>query len=182
VRTLNLLAFVGVVFLAGTWGIRWGVAPWSFPSLGPTLTGTWDGPLKANLGAQYRIYLDLTYRDAPGRSLMKSTLMGQARICNRHGDVYEYTVGGGASRSGDTVEIGLSFVDPVRSALGNTLRGGWDGQTLTLQPLTNPFMPDGTFLLHRTVSTDDPDDSFGPASLHKSDAASFLIACGRLTG
>ena len=181
-RTINLLALVGVIYFAGTWGLQWFRAPWSFESLGPTLTGAWEGPLRANLGAEYRVYLDMSYRDIRGRNYMRDNLTGRGRICNRHGEVFEYELDGWASRSGDQVEIQLSFVDPVRSALGNRLEGSWDGQTLTLRPLTNPFMPDGAFQLSRTTSTADPDDSFGPGSLRKSDAASFLVACGRLAG
>ena len=182
-RTLNLLALVGVIFFVGTWGMQWMRAPWSYPSLGPTLTGVWEGPLRANRGAEYRIHVDLQYRELRGRIYAQSNMTGQARICTRTGDVYEYTVDGEVSRSGDRVALQLAFVDPARSGLGTSLEGSWDGQagTLTLRPLSNPFQPDGTFRPNRTLSTTDPDDSIAPGQLHKSDPASFLIACGRLT-
>lgn len=181
-RTINLLALVGVIYFAGTVGMQWLRAPWSFASLGPTLTGNWEGPLRAKLGAEYRMYLEMSYREGRGRSSFWDTLTGRGRICNRHGEVFEYELDGGASRSGDQVEIHLAFVDPVRSALGNRLEGSWDGRTLTLRPTTNPFMPDGTFQLRRAISPADPDDSFQPGQLRKSDAATFLVACGRLAG
>lgn len=181
-RTLNLLALVGVIFFVGTWGMQWMRAPWSFPALGPTLTGVWEGPLRANLGAEYRLYLDLQYRDLRGRIYASSTLTGEGRICTRTGDVYQYTLDGEASRSGDRVELRMSFVDPVRSELGTQLEGSWDGRTLTLRPLTNPFRPDGAFQPNRPRSAADPDDSIRAGGLQKSDAASLLIACGRLSG
>jgi hypothetical protein len=174
----SVAVIVGLVFL-GTWGWQWIRAPWSLEILGPTLTGTWEGPLQARLGAEYRAYLDMGYQeDIESRF----NLTGRALICSRHGDLYEYTLDGEASRSGDRVTIQLAYVDPVRSALGNSLEGTWHGETLTLRPVTNPFMPDGTFQLHRAVSTADPDDSFAPAELRRADLASYLAACGRLAG
>jgi hypothetical protein len=182
VRTLNLLALVGVIFFVGTWGIQWMRAPWSIASLGPTLTGVWEGPLRANLGAEYRLYLDLQYRDLRGRIYAESTLTGQGRICTRTGDVYEYTLDGEASRSGDSVELRLSYVDAAPSELSTHLEGAWNGQTLTLRPRSNPFMPDGSFQPNRSITSTAPDDSIQPGELRKSDPASFLIACGRLAG
>ena len=61
-----------------------------------------------------------------------------------------------------------------------TAAGAWDGTTLTLAARTNPFMPDGSFVFPRTVSTADPDDSFEPAQLRKADLAAFEGACQRL--
>jgi hypothetical protein len=177
---ITVALLVGVVAF-GEWGMRWLMAPWSYAALGPTLTGTWEGPLRARLGSEYRVFLDLEYR-APGRRsrLIYSRLVGRGWICTRRGEVYEYEVDGSANRSGNQVEIGLEYVDPVQSALGNRLEGGWNGETLTLRPLTNPFMPDGSFVLHRGISSSDPDDSFASAELRKSDRATFLSNCGRL--
>jgi hypothetical protein len=180
-RTVNLLAFVGVLYFAGAWGMQWLRAPWSLSALGPTLTGVWEGPLQSKLGASYRLYLDLRYRSLQGRLDSSSNLTGQARICTRTGTVYEFTVDGEASRSGDQIELRLTYADPAQSALRMELAGRWNGQTLALQPLRNPFMPDGTFVNHRTVSSTDPDDGFQLAALQPGDAPSFLIACGRLT-
>lgn len=181
-RTINLLAFVGVLYIAGVWGIQWFRAPWSMPALGPTLTGAWEGPMQAQFGAPYRLYLDLRYRDLQGRMAWSSNLTGAARICTRHGEVYEFTLDGEASRTGDHIELKLTFVDPARSGLWTHFEGNWDGRTLTLQPLKNPFMPDGTYAEQRTVSASDPDDNFQQTALQKADAASFLISCGRLSG
>jgi hypothetical protein len=182
VRTLNLLALVGVIFFVGTWGIQWARAPWSMASLGPTLTGVWEGPLRTNLGAEYRLFLNLQYRDLRGRISAESTLTGQGRICTRTGEVYEYNLDGEASRSGDSVELRLSYADAAHSELGTQLEGAWNGQTLTLRPRSDPFMPDGSFQPQRPVSGTTPDDSIQPGELRKSDPASFLIACGRLAG
>ena len=97
-------------------------------------------------------------------------------------DLFEYDVDGEASRSGDIVRVRLTYVDPVRSALGTRLEGSWSGQTLIVRPLVNPFQPDGTFLPNRPASSADPDDSFGQAELRKSDLPTFLAACARLAG
>ncbi|MCC7371465.1 MAG: hypothetical protein IT306_23805 [Chloroflexi bacterium] len=164
-RTINLLAFVGVLYLAGTYGGRWVWAPWSMPALGPTLTGVWEGPLRAEQGAEYRLYVELSYRDGGVRLSGASTLTGRARICNRAGELFEYSVDGEASRSGDRVELRLTFADPARRALGTVLDGSWSGQSLTLRPTANPFA----------------DDGFVPAELHRAEPAAFLIGCGRLT-
>jgi len=172
------LAIVAGLFLFMTVGLRWLEAPWSFELLGPTLTGTWEGPMQARLGARYRLYLVLEFNYRNGRGY--KPLTGSGRICSQHRETYEYTLRGDADRSGNDVELNLTYGDPVRSALGMRLQGAWDGSTLTLRPRYNPFMPDGSFLLHRTVSTSEPDDSFEPAQLRRADLAAFEAACRRL--
>jgi hypothetical protein len=124
----------------------------------------------------------LEYRD-PGRRwrMNEDNLTGRGSICNRHGDVFDVDVRGDASRSGDRLTLHLSHVDPARSGLWTELGGGWTGPTLAFGSARNPFLPDGTFVQVRTVSSADPDDSFGPAELRRADRASFLAACGRLT-
>jgi hypothetical protein len=179
-RGLALVLLVGIVFAADQWGIRWFRAPWSFAALGPTLTGVWEGQLRAQRGAELRILLNLEYAPSGQRANSPFNLTGTGQICTAHDDLYEYDLDGEASRSGDSVRVLLTYVDPIRSALGNRLEGRWGGQTLTLRPLSNPFQPDGTFLLNRSVSTAAPDDSFEPAELRKSDLPTFLAACARL--
>jgi len=179
-RGLALVLLVGIVFAADQWGIRWFRAPWSFAALGSTLTGVWEGPLRARQGAEYRILLNLEYAASGQRTMSASNITGTGQICTAHGDIYEYDLDGEASRSGDSVRVLLTYVDAVRSALGSRLEGSWSGQTLALRPLSNPFQPDGTFLPNRSVSTADPDDRFEAAELRKSDEASFLVACARL--
>lgn len=179
-RGLALVLLLAIVIAADQWGLRWLRAPWSFAALGPTLTGVWEGPLRAQRGAAYRILLNLEYASSGQRAMSAFNLTGTGQICTAHGDIFEYDLDGEASRSGDSVRVLLTYVDPIRSALGNRLEGSWSGQTLALRPLSNPFQPDGTFLANRSVSSADPDDSFGPAELRKSDEASFLVACARL--
>lgn len=181
-RGIALVLLLGIVVAVDQWGIRWLRAPWSFAALGPTLTGVWEGPLRARLGAEYRILLSLEYSPSGQRASSAFNLTGTGQICTAHDDLYEYDLDGEANRSGDTIRVLLTYVDPVRSALGNRLEGSWSGQTLTLRPLVNPFQPGGTFLPNRTVSSADPDDSFGPAELRKSDLPTFLTACARLAG
>lgn len=180
-RGLVIVVLLFGVFAIDEWGIRWYQSPWSYAALGPTLTGTWEGTLRARLGSEYRLFLDLRYRHQ-GRRLTRfdSNVTGQGWLCSRTGDVYEYAVDGTASRSGDTVQLTLDNPDPARSALNLSIDGSWNGETITLRPTRNPFQPDGTFLLNRSISTADPDDSFGPAELRNGDRAAFLAACGRL--
>src|SRR5215217_3472362 len=157
-RGLALVLLLAIVVAADQWGVRWLRAPWSFAALGPTLTGVWEGPLRAQRGAEYRIVLRLEYAPSGQRASSAFNLTGTGQICTARGDVWEYDLDGEASRSGDTVRVLLTYVDPVRSALGNRLEGSWSGQTLALRPLVNPFQPDGTFLPNRSVSSADPDD------------------------
>jgi hypothetical protein len=179
-RGLALVLLIGIVFAADQWGLRWLRAPWSFAALGPTLTGVWEGPLRARRGAEYRILLSLEYAASGQRTSSELNLTGTGQICTARDDLYEYDLDGEASRSGDSIRVLLTYVDPVRSALGNRLEGSWSGQTLTLRPLANPFQPDGTFVLNRSLSSADPDDSFEPAELRKSDLPTFLAACARM--
>ena len=181
-RATIVVLMLAAVYGLDTWGMRWLRAPWSYPSLGPTLTGAWEAPLRAQQGAEYRLLLELAYRDTGVRVQdWNHTLVGRAMICTRTGDVYEYTVDGEANRSGDTISLYLVHPDPQRSALGNRLEGAWRGDTLTLTPAANPFQPDGSLLLDRRVGTADPDDRFATAELRRADRADFLIACARLT-
>lgn len=181
-RGLLLVALLLGVLVVDQWGFRWWRAPWSYEAVGPTLTGSWEGPLRAHQGAEYRLLLSLGYQYHDQHLLWgESNLTGAAWLCTPRGEVHEYAVDGHASRSGDAVEIDLAYGDPRLSGLGFDLVGSWDGQVLTLRPSENPFQPDGSFQASRTVSTSDPDDSFGTAELRKSDRASFLVACGRLT-
>jgi hypothetical protein len=127
------------------------------------------------------VLLELAYRE-PGQRwrIGESNLTGRGWLCTRQGQVYDYSLVGEASRSGDRVKIEMTYGDPVRSALGNRLNGAWASPVLTLRPERNPFQPDGTFVQNRPVSTSDPDDSFDAAELRKGSQASFLAACGRL--
>lgn len=175
-----IIAALVLSFVAfDVWGIRWLVAPWSFASLGPTLTGTWDGTLRARQGAEYRLLLDLDFASSRRRPWGEN-LTGRALLCTQHGDLYEYAVTGDADRDGHNVEVEIEYGDPALSALDMLFFGDWDGQVLTLTPRQNPFLPEGRFVTPRSVSSADPDDSFALAELRKTDRPTFLIACGRL--
>jgi hypothetical protein len=178
-RALFLAVFILGAVVFGEWGVRWLVAPWSYAALGPTLTGTWSGPLRAQQGAEYRVFFNLTYSSS-NRRFWTSNLAGEAFICTQQGEMYDYTVRGDADRNGHNVVISTIYGDAHLSALGMHFEGDWDGQTLTLTPANNPFLPDGRFIFPRSVSTADPDDNFAMAMLQRSDRPSFLAACGRL--
>jgi hypothetical protein len=173
-----------IVAIAATWVfgsslvIRWFDAPWSIAALGPTLTGSWEGPLRARQGAQYHLTLAFEYVEA-GRST--SNIRGKGRICNRHGETFELSVSGTANRAGDRITLILPKADDVPLGPSLTLDGHWNGQKLTVRPTANPFLADGTFQAVRTISTSDPDDSFMPSDLHPGDPASFETACRLLT-
>jgi hypothetical protein len=175
-----IIAALILGFLAfDIWGIRWLVAPWSFETLGPTLTGTWDGTLRAREGAEFRVFLDLGYATTRRRP-WGTNLTGRALLCTQHGDLYEYEVSGDADRDGHNVEVEIEYGDPNLSALDMRFYGDWNGQVLTLTPRQNPFLPDGRFVSPRSVSSSDPDDRFVLAEFRKSDRPSFLASCGRL--
>ncbi|MGE3912329.1 MAG: hypothetical protein AB7K36_23410 [Chloroflexota bacterium] len=179
-RHLNTLAIIGVIAFALTFGLQWVRAPWSMSALGPTLTGVWEGPLQAAQGAEYRLFLDLRYRGIQGR-ISASTLNGVARICTRQGTVYEYLVEGQATHAGDSIALHLSYVDPAQSDLNTQVTGSWTGDVLTVRPLSNPFQPDGSFAAGQPAGNADT-DAFKSATLHRADAATYLMACGRLAG
>ena len=181
-RGAFIVALITVVIAIDQWGVRWWQAPWSYAALGPTLTGTWEGALQAGQGTEYRLYLELEYRHH-GRRLRRgeSNLTGRGLLCSRAGGVSDYDVNGDASRSGESIWLSLDAPDRAQSGRDMTLRGSWDGSTLTLRPSFNPFRPDGTFVPNPPVTPNAPDDGFAPAALQKHDRASFLAACGRLT-
>jgi hypothetical protein len=184
---LAVVALLAVIVFALPEAQKFVDAPWAAAWMpGPKLPGTYVGSLRARLGAEHRLFLNLDYYDGGssrgGGTSIRPNIKGSARICSRDGSVYEYNVSGRASRDGDDVNLGLSYVDPKLSALGMGLRGPWRGEVMTLKPSDNPFMPDGTFRPDRVVSTADPDDSFGPTELRRADAAAFETACRQLRG
>ena len=179
---LVALAAVGVVFEQGR---RLLLAPWSFGE--PTLTGAWEGPLRANLGAEYRLFLDLDYygpmRWGSGtrrRRGFPDNLKGTARLCTPRAEAFAYEVSGDAHGQAGDVKLSLEYGDPRLSVLDLNLAGAWGGRTLTLRPHKNPFDPDGTFRPGRPINSAAPDDSFGPAELRKATPADFEAACRRL--
>jgi hypothetical protein len=182
--TLPLLAVVAYGF---TWLQQWIEAPWSLGGPGqPTLTGTWEGPLRARQGSQYRLFVDVRDDERRlNRSRSRGTrnradLVGFGRICAPTGTLYEYTVIGGANRSADEVRIELEYPDPKLSALGIDFEGGWHGETLALRALSNPFDPAGTFTPNRSWSSADPPDDIAPTDLRRATLADFEAACRQL--
>ena len=158
------------------WALHWGG--------GPTLEGTWEGPLHARLGAEYRLLLVLDYHyvqevQGPSRG---STIEGRGRLCTAGGEIYDYpSLSGDADRAGQQLRLSLSYRDPSLSQLGFGLQAAWSGDTLQLARVSdNPFQPNGSFLPHRIVSTADPDDNFQPTELRRARAADFEAECRRL--
>ena len=175
---IAVMSVLGVSWVFGsTWMIRWFDAPWSIAALGPTLTGNWEGPIQARLGAHYRLLLTFEYVEA-GRSSIN--LRGQGRIRNRDGETFELSLRGRANRAGSRLMLTLPKADDVHPGPSLTLEGHWDGQKLTVRPTSNPFMTDGTYRAVRTVNTNDLDDSFTPSDLHPGDSAAFEAGCRQL--
>ena len=176
--TLALLVFGGVILPEA---IKVVDAPWAVTWLpGPKLVGTWEGPIRARLGAEYRVFLDLRYADERGASRDANNLAGTARVCTRTGRTYEYEVRGGSRWFSDDIEIGLAYVDPKLSGLGFGLSGPWNGPPLRLTATDNPFDPDGVYRPETPSSTADPDDSFLPIELQPRSLADFEGACRQL--
>jgi hypothetical protein len=180
-----LILLFGVFWVGVEFVSRWFWAPWSFGE--PSLTGTWDGPLQAGLGAPYRLLVDLDYRSVVrlGRgtfigSSRPDTLQGTARLCTPRGETYTYAVRGRANRAGQEVRVTLQYGDRSLSVLDLVLVGGWSAPVLTLQPDRNPFNPDGTLSPRRAASSADPNDSFAPAELRTATVGEFEVVCGRL--
>jgi hypothetical protein len=161
-------------------------APWSIGVLGrDTLTGDWVGSPQARQGAEYGLYLELEYRSrsvrsSRSRARFSSNLQGRATLCTPTGERYEYDVSGHASRSGTVEKMWLEYGDPSLSALDLRLSGKWRSPVLTLAPDANPFLPDGSFLPTRVLSSADPDDSIAPFDLSKGDEEEFEAICQRI--
>lgn len=176
---------VAVIFVVGV-GSRLLFAPWSIGYFGrDTLTGGWVGSLNARQGAEYGLHLDLEYRDRFGsRGTSSGTrfnnLKGQATLCTPTGERFEYEVLGYASRSGEVEDLWLEYGDPSLSALNLRLSGDWQSPELTLSSDANPFLPDGSFVPTRSLSSDDPDDSFAPFALTKSGPQALEAICQRI--
>jgi hypothetical protein len=179
-------------------------APWAM-SLdgGPTLTGTWVGPLRSKWGSEYHLYLDLKW-DPPrirgsrgSRPASRSNLVGEARICNRAGKEFRLAVSGAADRAASDVRVDVEARDSqYRESL--PLRGAWHGETLQLSAFTTPFGPEGELRGGRSTvssSTTDaagrfvelyptdlspdqvPADSFPDVVLRKGGEADFRSGC-----
>jgi hypothetical protein len=150
-------------------------APWALNmDGGPNLEGSWEGTLRARQGAEYRLLLTMQHRDRDGRrrrTRQTTTIEGSARLCAPTGQQYEYTLAGGANDAGEQLQLVLTYPDPSQSALGLRIEARWAENAADLLRIasvaSNPFLPDGTFQVVRTVSSADPDDSFQPAELRR---------------
>jgi hypothetical protein len=172
------------------WGVplayRAVMEPWSLGR--ESLLGAWSGSLRARQGAEYGLRLDLEYKARRigarrGRARGgRTNLAGRAVLCTPVGQRFEYAVSGVVRRSGEIERLWLEYGDPKLSALNFQLSGAWRGGALTLlvPPRHNPFLGDGRFVTPRAVSSDDPDDSFAPATLTARDPATFETLCQRI--
>lgn len=187
-KPLRFVFVVGIaiaVMFGVDLGIRLVQAPWSFGIGGrPTLTGAWEGPRRARLGTEFRLFVELDYVSSnPSDSYeLSDNLLGEARLCSPTGDVWVYRLTGRANRSADAISLDFGTPsDGPQMPTPGRVRARWDGgEALTIAGGFNPLMPDGSFLANRTVSSDDPDDSFVPATLVRSDRAAFEEACRAL--
>ena len=190
-RTLTRLALMVLILLGLVVAIQrlWALveAPWSIEGSGPTLTGTWVGPLRARLGGRYHLFVEVGY-DVPGRTGRghagapwgRAPLWGTGAVCAANGAIHDYALSGTATRSGDRVELHLGAPSGVARAPWFALHGSWRGDTLDVRPTRNPFDPDGVYRPERPTSSDDPDDPFGATELHKGSVADFEAACREL--
>ncbi|RIK38362.1 MAG: hypothetical protein DCC58_16745 [Chloroflexi bacterium] len=184
---LTALVLLVVVVVGVEVGARFLFAPWSIGWFGgETLTGEWVGPLQARLGAEYALYLELEYRrpvgDSSSSSGPRNNLEGRATLCTPLGERYDYEVSGRANRSGKVEVLWLEYGDPSLSALNLRLTGKWDAPNLAMQTAwpDNPFLPDGSFIFPRTVSSADPDDSFLPWNMTAGSTADLDALCARI--
>jgi hypothetical protein len=179
-------------------------APWAMGlDGGPTLTGTWVGPLRSKWGAEYHLSLDLRWdpprirRSRGARGSGRADLVGEARICNRAGKEFRLAVSGDADRDAKDVRVDVEARDSrYRESL--PLRGAWHGKTLQLTAFTTPFGPEGELRGARSTvssSTTDaagrfvelypsdltpdqvPADSFPDVTLRKGGEADFRSGC-----
>lgn len=144
-------------------------APWAIGlGGGPTLTGTWVGPLRSKWGLEYHLHLDLDWVAPRGRT-SRAGLTGTARICNRAGTDFRMEVSGDADRSASDVRIDVEARESrYRESL--PLRGAWHGDTLQLSAFTSPFGPEGELRGSRsTVSTTTTDQAGQLVSLYPTD-------------
>jgi hypothetical protein len=180
-----VLLFGAVVSLSRDFFDKLLYAPWALDlDGGPTLEGSWEGTLRARLGAEYRLSLTMQHRDRDGRrrrTRQVTTIEGSARLCAPTGRLYEYTLLGGADDAGEQLRLTLTYPDPSQSALGLRLEARWsEGAPDVLRIVsvaTNPFLPDGTFQQVRSIGSSDPDDSFLPAELRRTTGSSEAASC-----
>ena len=182
-------ALILAVYFGGGAVYRQVTAPWSLGEVGQeTLIGPWTGSLRARQGAEYGLWLDLAYRPRPVGGARRrargsgtpSNLEGGAALCTPRGERYEYEVSGHADRDGTIKSLWLEYGDPRFSALDLRLTGAWRDRSLRLTTDKNPFLPDGTFVALRSISSADPDDSFSPVTLTDRDRAAFEATCQRI--
>jgi hypothetical protein len=164
-------------------------APWAIGiDGGPTLTGTWVGPMRSKWGSEYYIYLDLGWEPPRGRT-PRARLTGEAWICNRAGKEFRLEVSGDADRQAQNVRIDAEARDSrYRESL--PLRGAWNRDTLRLTAFTSPFGPEGELRGSRSTvssSTSDAAGRFlelyptGPARIRCQPIASRTSPCTRAT-
>ena len=177
-------------------------APWAIGiDGGPTLTGTWVGPMRSKWGSEYYLYLDLGWEPPRGRT-PRARLTGEAWICNRAGNEFRLVVSGDADRQAQNVRIDAEARDSrYRESL--PLRGAWNRDTLQLSAFTSPFGPEGELRGSRSTvssSTSDaagrfvelyptglgpdqvPADSFPDLTLHKGGSADYQAQCRMIGG
>jgi hypothetical protein len=161
-------------------------APWAMaPDGGPTLTGTWVGPLRSQWGPEYYLSLDLqwkppSFRGSRGvRSRSRANLTGEARICNQAGKEFRLAVSGGADRDAQDVRVDAEARESqYRESL--PLRGAWHGETLELSAFTTPFGPEGELRGGRaTVSSSTTDAAGRFVELYPSDLKPDQVPSGR---
>ena len=174
-RNILGLALAGVIIAALYYFVLTPVAqfitaPWSMGwDGGPTMTGSWVGPLRSKWGGEYHLYLTIEWeppslrRRGSRRSGIRADLVGTARICNRAGKEFRLEVDGDADRSASDVRIDAEARDSrYRESL--PLRGAWHGDTLDLSAFTSPFGPEGELRGARSTVSSTTTDQAGLSS------------------
>ncbi len=184
----NIVGIIGILILgiAFSAGFDYVLAPWSWSILGrPTLTGEWVGSFRLPEGQRGVAYLNLTHNPNPDYDVRDSYSIhnlppfnGNALGCIGNGGVQNYSLYGGATSSGQDVEMTLQAQKPtIPNFALHELKGAWDGVNLTLVGTVTTILDtqDSTLVKSEPNQTQ-------PTTiiLHKGGRADFVRACQAL--
>jgi len=125
-----ILFILAISLLLNPWAVRIG-GRWT-----PALTWHGVGKLRSSSGANYGLFLELSF-NMPGRRSRGKNLQGKAMICTPQGDIYPLNVDGYLKRAwldtdGKPVTFYLSSVPNAQPKLKFELLGSWQVQELIL--------------------------------------------------
>ena len=153
-------------------------APWAYGVLGrQTLTGDWNGTLRAHSGVSYAVHLELNRSSQALTGRLAPDIDGHVSWCTRSGGSTTSTLSGTSDRSASDVTLYVQEPPHPRPGLRpSRLQGAWHGTTLLLNVLF--LFYDG----HAYVMSNSFPDEHNAVSLtlHKSGYAVYRDACARL--